>query len=192
MGARNPGTFPMTPRLEPAKPHHLAAIMGLETAGFEPGIAEDESVFQKRLAHFPRGFFVMVDTDTHTVVGTSTTEIWKGPTPLIPGQFTLGHDLSQYHDATGDELYLASMTVSPALRGRGLGRVLFLSTLTAMVVAFPKLKRVTLLVNETWVTARGIYQKAGFEDLSYFQDFFQPRGKPPQGAWVMGKFLAGW
>lgn len=180
----------MTPRLEHAQPHHMAAIMALEKAGFKPGIAEVESVFQNRLALFPRGFFVLVDTDTHTVVGTSTTEIWKGPTPRSPAQFDLGHDFSHYHNEQGEELYLASMTVSPDLRGQGMGRVLFLSTLTAMTMAFPKLEKVTLLVNETWGAARAIYQKAGFQDLAHFPDFFKPAGKPPQGAYVMTRSIA--
>jgi ribosomal protein S18 acetylase RimI-like enzyme len=85
----------------------------------------------------------------------------------------------------GTELYITSMTISPAFRGKGLGSQLFLGCINRIAAAYPQLTSALLLVNESWRHARSIYESAGFREVVRFKNFFNPDGNTHEDGIVM-------
>lgn len=161
-----------------ARPSDISAIMELEARGFHGGIREEESVFRARLAAFPAGF-VVLERDGR-VLGYLCAERWAEQAPLRPESFALGHDPGPRYAANGRVLYLASITVDPALRGTGLGRRLFVDGSALVRAACPEVALELLVVNEEWLGARHIYEQAGFSEVGRLPGFFPsaPGGAP--------------
>ncbi len=125
-------------------------------------------------------------------IGCFFSEIWKESSIPVVEQFTLGHDILERHDPVhGTMLYIASMTISPAFRGKGLGSMLFPGCLDRVAATFPQLTYALLLVNETWRHARAIYEATGFKELVRFKDFFTPYGTAHEDGIVMRRAIQG-
>jgi ribosomal protein S18 acetylase RimI-like enzyme len=119
-------------------------------------------------------------------VGCIFCEIWKKSALPVAEHFTLVHDILDRHDPVhGTELYITSMTISPAFRGKGLGSQLFLGCIDRIAAAYPRLTSALLLVNETWGHARSIYEAAGFIEVVRFKNFFNPDGMTHEDGIVM-------
>lgn len=174
--------------LRQASAADLDRIFALETAGFVPGIVEDRAVFAKRLEVFPEGFLLLTDA-TGSIQGYFTAEIWSHSEVHYPHEFALGHDVGAALDRQGQELYIASYTVDPSLKGQGLGRWFFKAAVAWMMEHFPRLDTALLIVNETWQSAVRIYQGDGYTQTGRLRDFFKPDGLPPQAALVFRKTL---
>jgi len=159
--------------------------MTLETAGFPRGIVEEEAVFARRIAAFPEGFLLAGDP----AWGYFCAEIWSGWDPLDHQRFHLGHDIEAYLDRGGETLYIASMTVAPAVRGGGRGRDLFRTGLSRLGSEFPGLRSAVLIVNEHWASARRIYSAEGFLEVGRIPEFFQPLDQPFGDAVIMERKL---
>jgi ribosomal protein S18 acetylase RimI-like enzyme len=173
--------------LRRAGPGDLDTVMALETAGFVPGIVEDREVFARRISAFPAGF-LLAETPSDGAVGYFNAEVWSRWDPLdgaAGGRFDLGHDVGAFLDPDGEALYVASMTVAPAFRGAGVGRLLFRRGLDRMVAEFPRLRTAVLIVNEHWTGARKIYQGEGFHEAGWLPRFFRPEGGPEGDAVLM-------
>ena len=149
----------------------LDRIMELERQGFAAGHQEQRSAYAQRIASFPKGSLMAWLGDDN--VGCVFTEIWRWEPTVNAAHFTLGHDIRDRHDAVhGTELYISSMTLSPAVRGRGLGRALLQGCLARIAQAYPALTSALLLVNADWGAARRIYATAGFLQIARLEDFF--------------------
>jgi ribosomal-protein-alanine N-acetyltransferase len=182
------GTF----RLDAAREADLPAIMELEDSGFDAAIREAESVFRAKLALFPEGFVVLREASTGLARGYLCAERWaeapkteEGPEALAAA-FRLGHDPAERHDPKGRVAYLASMTLDPALRGAGLGALLFDGGRNLVLRRARGIERELLLVNEAWAAARRIYARSGFVEGARLAGFFPGgKGEAPQGAILM-------
>lgn len=162
--------------------------MALEAAGFVPGTHEDADVYAERIRVFPEGFLVAEDASA-TMVGCISSELWAYRDPPDPAQFSIGHSIASVHAATNDELYISSMTVSPAARGQRLGERLFSECIARCLARYQQVRSAILLVNETWVHAHGIYERQGFREIMRIPAFFHPAGLPPADGIVMRKEL---
>jgi ribosomal protein S18 acetylase RimI-like enzyme len=128
--------------------HDLDRIMDMEVQGFAPGNTELREVYELRIKIFPQGSLIAYSGSEY--VGCIFTEIWKESPIPVAEHFTLGHDILERHDPLlGTELYITSMTISPAFRGKGLGSRLFLGCINRVAAAYPQLTSALLLVNET-------------------------------------------
>ena len=150
-------------------------IMAMEAAGFAAEHRERREVYERRIESFTQG--TLLAHLGGQCFGCFFSEMWRrSPRPPV-GDFTLGHDIRERHDARdGDELYISSMTVSPAYRGQGLGAQLFRRGIEQVASAFPQLTSALLLVNENWRGARSIYLAAGFRPVVRLPGFFCAEG----------------
>jgi len=162
----------------------LDRIMDMEAKGFARGNTELREAYEARIKTFPPGSLMAYLGET--CVGCIFSEIWRESAIPRVEHFTLGHDIRDRHDPVhGTVLYITSMTIDPAFRGRGLGEPLFLGGINRVATAFPRLTSALLLVNETWVPARNIYEAAGFKEVVRFSRFFNPHGAAPADGIVM-------
>jgi ribosomal protein S18 acetylase RimI-like enzyme len=162
----------------------LDQIMELERQGFAAGHQEQRSAYAQRIATFPQGS--LMAWRGADCVGCVFSEIWRETTPVIAEQFTLGHDIRERHDPTsGTALYISSMTLSPQVRGQGLGAHLLLGCLKQVAQAFPRLETAVLLVNAAWAPARRIYAGVGFVEVACFTGFFDGGDSTRQDGIVM-------
>jgi ribosomal-protein-alanine N-acetyltransferase len=171
--------------IERARPQHLAAIMELEHSGFHAGIRESEAVFRARMDTFPEGFVVLAKKKS--VVGYLCSERWAEAPPADAKHYALGHDPAPRHDPSGAALYLASITVDPALRGSGLGAWLFNEGIRRIHVAAPGLRDEMLIVNEEWTGAKRIYETAGFSMAGAIPGFFASASGASSAAVIMSR-----
>lgn len=179
-------------RVEAAREADLPAVMRLEELGFIEAIREDEAVFRAKLALFPEGFAVLREASTGLARGYLCAERWsEAPKPeegpeALAAAFRLGHDPAERHDPSGRVAYLASMTLDPALRGTGLGALLFDGGRRLILRRARGIERELLLVNESWAAARRIYARSGFAEGARLPGFFPGgEGKAPTGAILM-------
>lgn len=172
------------------RPDDLDRVMALEQAGFHPAHREDRATYARRCEVFPGGSLLAWD-DAGACVGCIFCEIWHERPRLAAEDFALGHDIAEVHDARGAWLYIASMTLAPSARGRGLARPLLMGTLERLRQRHPTLRETWLLVNESWSRARTLYRGVGFEDVLRLPGFFAGPEGPPQDGLVMRKPLAG-
>ena len=183
-------------RVDAAREADLPAIMELEERGFDAAIREAESVFRAKLALFPEGFVVMREASTGLARGYLCAERWaEAPKPeegpeALAAAFRLGHDPAERHNPSGRVAYLASMTLDPALRGTGLGALLFDGGRGLVLRRAPGIERELLLVNESWAAARRIYARSGFAEGARLPGFFPGgKGEASQGAILMERMI---
>ena len=178
-------------RLLEATEADLDCIMALERQGFAADHQEQRSAYAQRIACFPKGSLMAWLGDD--CVGCVFTEIWRFQPQPDAAHFALGHDVRERHDPVqGTELYISSMTLSPAVRGQGLGAHLLRGCLEHVHRAFPKLESALLLVNARWVPARRIYEGLGFAELARLFSFFgTSEGMHQDGIVMRRPFQAG-
>ena len=171
-------------RLVPATPADLDRIMDLERQGFAAGLQELATVYAQRIAAFPQGsLMAWLGAEC---VGCVFTEVWRFESQTNATHFALGHDIRERHDTEqGTELYISSMTLSPAVRGQGLGAPLLAGCMAHVHRAFPQLDSALLLVNASWAPARRIYTGAGFVEVARFDRFFNPQAAVYEDGIVM-------
>ncbi|MBI2750369.1 MAG: hypothetical protein HYX43_13820 [Burkholderiales bacterium] len=158
--------------------------MELERQGFAAGHQELRSAYAQRIATFPQGS--LIAWREADCVGCVFSEIWRDAAPVNAEQFTLGHDIRERHDPTsGTALYISSMTLSPQVRGQGLGAPLLLGCMVQVARAFPHLETAVLLVNAAWAPARRIYAGVGFVEVACFTGFFNAGDGTHQDGIVM-------
>lgn len=165
----------------------LDEIMALEHKGFAGGIIEEKAVFAERIRHFANGFFLGRESQSHTLIAYLSAEIWPYQEQVDPARFSLNHSLAEAHDETGGELYISSMTLDPAYRGRGIGRELFEGAIASLRDHYPQLQSLILIVNATWLPAQAIYRGYGLGEIGRIRGFFTPEASAPQDAIIMRK-----
>ena len=165
--------------------------MRLERQGFAAGHQELRSAYAQRVATFSAGSLIAWLGDD--CVGCVFTEIWRFQPQPDATHFALGHDIRERHDPVhGTELYISSMTLSPTVRGQGLGVQLLQGCLEHVHRAFPTLESALLLVNASWVPARRIYEGLGYAELARLSGFFGTSDGTHQDGIVMRRpFQAG-
>ena len=175
--------------LDTATVRDIDEIMGLEVLGFKSGIVERADVFLGRIEHFPDGFLIIRDRSSKRAIGYISSEIWPRHEVIRKQMFTINHGIEETHSFLGSEIYVTSMTIHPDFRGSGLGAYLFSECIRRLKILYPKINSSVLIVNETWVNAKKIYDKEGFIELFRINGFFTPNGESPQDAIVMRKGL---
>ena len=176
-------------RLAHATVNDLDRIMDLERQGFAAAHQEQRSAYAQRVGAFPQGsLMAWLGADC---VGCVFSEIWRYAPQPDAAHFTLGHDICERHDpAQGTELYISSMTLSPSVRGLGLGAPLLQGCMAHVAQAFPGVTSVLLLVNANWTAARRIYTGAGFEEIARFERFFDATSAAHEDGLVMRRPIA--
>ncbi|MHB8914719.1 MAG: GNAT family N-acetyltransferase [Thiobacillus sp.] len=162
-------------------------VMGLELNGFDIGIQERQEIFLGRITYFPEGFLILINKNSGETVGYVCSEIWDYQPFVSEYFFEVDHDIRNTHNSKGSELYISSMTIRPDYRSRGLGKFLFSECIRRIRVAYPNIKSATLMVNETWVYAKKIYDRLGFNEINRIHNFFTPVDKAPQASIIMRK-----
>jgi ribosomal-protein-alanine N-acetyltransferase len=173
-----------------AEPADLGAVMELERASFAAGIVEDAAIFRARMETFPAGFLLLRDAETGAAAGYLCAERWAADPGDDADGFALGHDPAERYASDGPILYTASMAVSPAYRGAGLGAQLFSRGRERILSAAPGIDIELLIVNEDWTGARRIYERAGFAARAALRAFFAASDGTRRAAIVMER--AGW
>ena len=149
----------------------LDRIMELERQGFAAGHQELRSAYAQRIATFPKGS--LMAWRGFDCVGCVFSEIWRATPQPDAAHFTLGHDIRERHDpVVGTDLYISSMTLTPTVRGQGLGAPLLLGCMAHVLSAIPHLTSALLLVNANWTPARRIYSELGFQEVARLNGFF--------------------
>jgi ribosomal-protein-alanine N-acetyltransferase len=182
--------------LDAATAHDLPCIMDLERSGFAVALVERQAVFQRRLETFPAGFLVLRDDATGRARGYLATERWATDPGVDPAAYALGHDPVSRYSPSGPVLYLASMTIAPALRGRRLGAVLFREGRARILQNVGGIERELLIVHDAWQGAQHLYTSEGFVVRAVLPDFFpvsaagggagcEPAGGPSTSALLM-------
>jgi [ribosomal protein S18]-alanine N-acetyltransferase len=166
----------------------LPWIMALEALGFVPGTHEVDDVYAARISVFPDGFLIAED-EAGTVLGCISSELWPFEDPPDARRFAIGHSIGRVHSPTNDELYISSMTVSPAARGQQLGTLLLSACIGRCTRQYPQVCSAILLVNETWAHAQRIYEQHRFQVIMRLPAFFRPEGLPRADGVVMRKSL---
>lgn len=169
----------------------LDAVMAIERASFPPGVAEGRDTFRDRVETFPEGFLLLAPPGGAPPAAYVCSEIQAAGDGYGPERFRLGHAMAERHRPDGTTLYVSSMGLLPAWRGRGLGGLLFGALLDALVPAYPRLDGALLIVGESWAAARAIYRRAGFAERGLLPGFLRPDGAAPIGAVVMAKGFGG-
>lgn len=173
-----------TLQLVVATPGDLDRIMDLERRGFAAGHREERAAYAQRIAAFPQGS--LMAWRGAECVGCVFSEIWRNAAQVSADYFTLGHDIRERHDGTsGTTLYISSMTLSPSVRGQGLGTPLLLGCLAHVAQACPQVETAMLLVNADWAPARRIYAGVGFVEVACFAGFFDAGDGSRQDGIVM-------
>lgn len=171
--------------IKPAGARDIDEIMALESFGFEPGIAERRDVFLGRIKFFLDGFLVMSEKNSDKIIGYISSEIWLRHSEIKEKMFVLNHGIEETHNINGTEIYVSSMTIHPQYRGRGLGLILFSECIRRLRRMNPLINSSVLIVNETWGSAKKIYDSLGYVELFRIKDFFTPDNSCPQDAIVM-------
>ena len=139
----------------------LAAVMQVERQSFEENIVEYESVFADRIAYAVDCNYVLVKTNTQSVCGYFTAELWDF-SQIGADAFALGHSVRERHQSTGTALYISSFALLPDVRGQSIAEKFFAASIERIAAVFPQLERIILLVHEDWHKAIRIYEKQGF------------------------------
>lgn len=99
----------------------IEAIMHVEQQSFADGIAETQAVFAERLACAARCNYVLLSSDSQSVCGYVTAEIWDAA-QFDPALFSLGHSVREQHRPDGTTLYISSFALLPEVRGTRIPR----------------------------------------------------------------------
>ena len=151
----------------------VKSIMKIEYASFHSGIVESEKTFEDRMKTFGDGFLVAeIETNGEKIiVGYISSELWKYSKEIPYENFTLNHSVCETHKKDGNELYISSVAIDPAVRGKNIGRQLFEELLKTVSEKY-KLKSSILIVNRDWRSAFEMYRKNGFEIIAEIPNFF--------------------
>lgn len=104
-----------------AESRDIEAIMRVEHQSFVAGITETQAVFTERLACAARCNYVLLSSDSQSVCGYFTAEIWEAA-PFDPALFSLGHSVREQHRPDGTTLYISSFALLPEVRGTRIPR----------------------------------------------------------------------
>lgn len=170
-------------QLRQALASDLADIMRLERAGFTAAIQETEATFTERLAAGRDGCWVLADGER--IFGYLCAEFWRYEEPAPLARFARNHSAQDTHRVDGEEIYVSSMVVDPALRGTGWGRRLFNGALAAMRERHRQLRSAILIVHPEWHGARHIYRSAGFTEIGEVPAYFAAPDGIPRAAIIM-------
>ena len=151
----------------------IESIMKIEYSAFHSEIVESEKTFEERIQTFGDGFLVAeIETNAgKTVVGYISSELWKYSKEIQYSNFKLNHSVCETHKTGGNELYISSVAVDPAVRGKNVGKQLFEELLKTVLEKY-KLKSAILIVNSEWKNAFEMYKKSGFEIIAEIPNFF--------------------
>lgn len=166
-------------------PNDLIKVMEIEKLSFSPETWEDESVYINRFSTFPQGNLTV--WRNNEIVGFICSELWTYDSTYPNENFTLSHDIKQYHDYLGTVLYISSFAISPTCRG-GLGKKVFNTFIQLMFKQY-KLKSSILLVSDEWEKAKSIYNDMGYVKISSIPDFFIGEHKKQWDGIIMRKEL---
>ena len=156
-------------------------IMKIEHLAFHSEIIESEKTFEDRTKAFEDGFLV-AETDANSdkekeIVGYISSELWEYSTEIPYENFALNHSVFKTHKKDGNELYISSVAVDPAVRGKNIGKRLLEELLKTISEKY-ELKSSILIVNSEWKNAFEMYRKKGFEEVAQMPDFF-PKSDDP-------------
>jgi len=159
----------------------IESIMKIEYSAFHSEIVESEKTFEDRMKVFGDGFLVAeIETNAgKTVVGYISSELWEYSKEIQYSNFKLNHPVCETHKTGGNELYISSVAVDSAVRGKNIGKRLFEELLKTVSEKY-KLKSAVLIVNSEWKSAFEMYQKNGFEIVAEIPNFF-PKSEESDG-----------
>ena len=156
--------------LSPLQIKDIDRVMQIERISFIESVVESAGVYEQRFRVFKEGnlgYFY-----DGTLIGFFCSELWKYEVEYSLSRFSLDHDISEYHDQKGTELYISSFAVDKRYRDRLRGKTAFALGMKHMCESF-QIKSAILLVAERWIAARNIYTQWGFKDIRWIEHFFE-------------------
>ena len=147
----------------------LEKVMEIEKTSFSKNTWEDKSVYEERMIVFPEGNLGIWENEV--MIGFITSELWKYQKNYGQERFMLSHNIKDYHDYMGTELYISSFALDRAYRGNGYGKKIFQVFLDEIMKNYP-LKSGILLVSSEWINAKSIYESQGYKIIDSISEFF--------------------
>lgn len=177
--------------LRKANADDIDDIMEIEHLSFHPEVIESKKVFEDRITAFSDGFLIAetADGDGKTIAGYISSELWKYSAEIPYSNFNLNHSVYGTHRDDGEELYISSVAVNPAVRGGKIGKRLFTALLDRVSKEY-NLRSAILLVNSDWQNAYQMYRKEGFAVVDKIPNFFpvlenSDSGDDPSGVGII-------
>lgn len=156
-------------RLIPLEKKDLYRIMEIEKKSFSSNTWEEKEVYEKRIEIFPQGNLGIWLDDK--LVGFICSELWQFEEKYGIERFMLSHNIEDYHNVNGNELYVSSFAIDRDFSSKGLGKISFEKFLNEMQKKF-LIKSSILLVSAEWAGAKNIYSKKAYVNLGIIKDFF--------------------
>jgi len=159
----------MNINLRPLEEKDLDAIVELEQTSFHKDVWETKETYLKRIVTFASGnigFFL-----EQKLVGFMCTELWLKQEEYPLERFNLSHDITQYYNEEGKELYISSFALNPTYKHILRGKEAF-----KIALAFYKenlsFDSIILMVSEEWKAAINIYLKFNFKEITRIKNYF--------------------
>lgn len=156
-------------RLIPLEHKDLDRVMEIERKSFSSNTWEEKDVYEKRINTFSQGNLGIWQEDK--LIGFICSELWNFEEKYEAKRFMLSHNIEDYHNDYGKELYVSSFAIDKDFSSKGLGKLSFEKFLMEMQEKF-KIKSSILLVSDEWIGAKSIYLKKGYNKMDYISDFF--------------------
>ena len=159
----------MNIKLRPLEVKDLDAIVELEQTSFHKDVWEAKEIYLKRLVTFALGnigFFL-----DQKLIGFMCSELWLKQERYPLERFALSHDIDEYYNVNGKELYISSFALNPAYKHILRGKEAF-----KIALAFYKenlsFDSIILMVSEEWKAAISIYLKFNFKEITRIKNYF--------------------
>lgn len=147
----------------------LDRVMEIERKSFSSNTWEEKDVYEKRINTFSQGNLGIWQEDK--LIGFICSELWNFEEKYEAKRFMLSHNIEDYHNLNGNELYISSFAINKEFSSKGLGKLVFDKFLTEMQEKF-KIKSSVLLVSDEWIGAKNIYLKNGYSKIGLINEFF--------------------
>jgi len=156
-------------RLIPLENRDLDRIMEIERKSFSSNTWEEKEVYERRISTFPQGNLGIWQEDK--LIGFICSELWKFEEKYEVERFMLSHNIEDYHNLNGNELYISSFAIDKEFSSKGLGKLSFVSFFLEMQEKF-KITSSILLVSDEWIGAKNIYLQNGYSKIGLINEFF--------------------
>lgn len=156
-------------KLIPLENKNLDRVMEIEKTSFSSNTWEEKEVYERRIYTFPQGNLgIWLENE---LVGFICSELWNFEENHEKERFMLSHNIEEYHNVKGNELYISSFAIDKRFSSKGLGKQSFDKFLDRIQKDF-MIKSSILLVSDEWAGAKHIYFKKGYNKLGTIDDFF--------------------
>ena len=164
----------------------LERVMEIEKTSFSKNTWEDKKIYKDRIDIFPEGNIGIWVNEV--MIGFISSELWEYQEVYDKKRFMLSHNIKDYHNYEGKELYISSFAIDKIYRGSGYGKKIFQTFLDKMVKKY-FLKSGILLVSSEWINAKSIYESQEYKVIDSILGFFLNDVQEKFDGVIMRKFF---